>query len=303
MKKTSSNRSASSRKKLAGSRDALISLYSDRERIRGFTWSTNNTRTRPHSMRTAKRRTSSNTGKTGFIVLCRSVGQSCSILFDARWIDMAAGRLRGGINFGKALLASQDAGGIPRGIAFDLAQELALRANASLEVVSYTTAGKMADGAKSGEWDLAFLATDPDRTAEIIFTSPYLEIDTTGLVPSDSPLVTVADVDRTAVRVAVSDKSAYDLFLSRHLKHAELVRVPGVEASVRLFFTEKLDVLAGLKPLLIEVTEKHPGTRVLEGRFTAVQQAIGVPKARAGDVERLAEFVSDIKNSGLVAEL
>jgi polar amino acid transport system substrate-binding protein len=216
---------------------------------------------------------------------------------------MASDRLRVGINFGNALLAGRDPGGAPRGIAFDLAQELARRANASVEVVSYTTAGKMADGAKSGEWDLAFLATDPDRAAEIIFTPPYLEIDTTCLVPAGSRIVTVEDVDRAGIRVAVSEKSAYDLFLSRHLKHAELVRVPGVEASVRLFFTENTDVLAGLKPLLIEVAEKHPGTRVLEGRFTTVQQAIGVPKARASDAEQLAEFVSDIKSSGLLAEL
>src|SRR5215510_6308988 len=216
---------------------------------------------------------------------------------------MTSGKLRVGINFGNALLASRGADGSPRGIAFDLAQELAQRANQHLEIVTYTTAGKMADGARSGEWDVAFLATDPDRAAEITFTPPYLEIDTTCLVPEASPIRTLADVDSAAVRVAVSEKSAYDLFLSRHLKHAELVRVPGVEASVHLFFREKLDVLSGLKPLLIEVAEKHPGTRVLEGRFTAVQQAIGVPKARAGDVERLAEFVSDIKNSGLVAEL
>jgi len=216
---------------------------------------------------------------------------------------MASGKLRVGINFGNALLASRDARGVPRGIAFDLAQELAQRTNQPLEIVTYTTAGKMADGAKSGEWDLAFLATDPDRAAEITFTRPYLEIDTTCLVPAGSPIHTLADVDRAGVRVAVSEKSAYDLFLSRHLKQAELVRVPGVDASVHLFFAEKLDVLSGLKPLLIEVAEKHPGTRVLEGRFTAVQQAIGVPKAGDAAAKYLAEFVHDIKTSGLVARL
>ena len=216
---------------------------------------------------------------------------------------MTTGKLRVGINFGNALLANQDAGGFPRGIAFDLAQELAHRANQPLEIVSYTTAGKMADGARTGEWDLAFLATDPDRAAEITFTPPYLEIDTTCLVLAESPIRTLADVDRAGVRVAVSEKSAYDLFLSRHLKHAELVRVPGVEASVHLFFREKLDVLSGLKPLLIEVAEKHPDTRVLEGRFTAVQQAIGVPKGSDAAVNYLSEFVNNIKSSGLVARL
>jgi len=218
--------------------------------------------------------------------------------------DLAAGtKLRAGINFGNALLASRDAAGVPRGIAFDLALELARRTGLSLEVVSYSTAGKMADGAKKGEWDLAFLAADPDRAAEITFTQPYLEIDTTVLVPAGSPLRTLADVDREGIRVAVSEKSAYDLFLSRHFKHAQLVRVPGVDASVDRFFTEKLDALSGLKPLLIEVAERHAGTRVLEGRFTAVQQALGVPKGRAAAAEYLAEFVKDIKASGLLEKI
>jgi polar amino acid transport system substrate-binding protein len=218
--------------------------------------------------------------------------------------DLApGGKLRVGINFGNALLATRDAGGIPHGIAFDLAQEIARRTGLSLEVVSYTTAGKMADGAKSGAWDLAFLAADPDRAAEIIFTPPYLEIDTTYLVPAGSPIRTLADVDREGIRVAVSEKSAYDLFLSRHLKHAELVRVAGVDASVDRFFSEKLDALSGLKPLLIDVAEKHPGTRVLEGRFTAVQQAVGVPKGRDAAAGYLANFVKDIKTSGFLGNV
>lgn len=212
------------------------------------------------------------------------------------------GMLRVGINFGNALLVTEDASGAPGGIAVNLAQELARRVGVPMEIVGYETAGRMADGAKTGEWDVAFLGSDPSRANEIAFTAPYLEIDTTYLVPAGSPLRTLADVDREGVRVAVSEKSAYDLFLTRSLKRAQLVRAPGVNASVELFFSDKLDALAGLKPLLVEVAEKQPGVRVLDGRFTVVQQAVGTPKGRDAAAKYLREFVEDIKASGLVAK-
>jgi polar amino acid transport system substrate-binding protein len=211
------------------------------------------------------------------------------------------GKLRVGINFGNALLTSRDASGTPGGIAVDLARELARRVGVPMEVASYEAAGPMADGAKAGAWDVAFLAADPARAEEIAFTAPYLEMETTYLVPAGS-LRTLADVDREGVRVAVSDKSAYDLFLTRSLKRAQLVRAPGVNASVDLFFAGKLDALAGLKPLLVEVAEKQPGARVLDGRFMVVQQAIGTPKGRNAAAKYLREFVEDIKASGFVAK-
>ena len=212
------------------------------------------------------------------------------------------GRLRVGINFGNGLLATKDAIGAPGGIAVDLAEELARRIDVPLEIVGYDTAGRMADGAAAGAWDVAFLGVDPDRAKEIAFTAPYLEIDTTYLVPADSPIRMVADVDRDGVRIAVSEKSAYDLFLSRTLKRARLVRVPGVSASVELFFSQKLDALAGLKPILVEAAEKQPGARVLDGRFTVVQQAVGTPAGRGAATKYLREFVDDIKTSGIVAK-
>src|SRR5215475_3535140 len=214
-----------------------------------------------------------------------------------------SGKIRAGINFGNALLAKRDADGTPRGIAVELAQELSRRVSSSLEIVSYASAGKMADGAKAGAWDVAFLATDPDRAAEIIFTAPYLEVHTSYLVPAGSPLRAPAEVDREGIRIAVSAKSAYDLFLTRELKRAQLVREATPEASVDLFFAERLDALAGLKPLLIDLAEKHPGTRVLDGHFTVVQQAVGVPKGRDAAAKYVAQFVADIKVSGLVAAL
>ena len=212
------------------------------------------------------------------------------------------GGLRVGINFGNALLANKTGAGAPAGIAVDLARELAKRLGVPLEIVAYDSAGQMADTARAGGWDVAFLATDPDRANEIAFTAPYLEIDTTYLVPPGSPLRTHADVDRDGVRVVVSEKSAYDLFLTRSLKHATLVRAPGVNASVDLYLSQKLDVLAGLRPTLVDAAAKQSGARILEGSFTLVGQAIGTPKNREAGVKYLREFVEDIKRSGLVAK-
>src|SRR5262249_40401589 len=160
---------------------------------------------------------------------------------------------------------------------------------------AYDSAGDMAHAAKAGGWDVAFLATDPDRADEIAFTAPYLEIETTYLVPPGSPLRTLADVDCDGVRVVVSEKSAYDLFLTRSLKDATLVRAPGVSASVDMYLSQKLDVLAGLRPTLVDAAAKQSGSRILEGSFTLVGQAIGTPKDRETGVKYLREFVEDVK--------
>jgi len=216
---------------------------------------------------------------------------------------MQAGTLRIGINFGNVVLARRDAAGAPVGIAVDLANELVRRLEASMELVTYDAAGKMAEDAKAGAWDAAFLAVDPERANEIVFTSPYLEVEATYLVPAPSPLQTVDDVDRDGIRVAVSSKSAYDLFLTRSLQRARLVRAAGPDAAVDLFFTEKLDALAGLRPWLSDLAKKHDGVRLLDGRFYTVQQAIGVPRGRDDLARTLQEFVQDVKASGYVSRL
>lgn len=210
------------------------------------------------------------------------------------------GKLRAGINFGNTVLVKKDSNGDPAGIAVDLATELARRLGVPLELIIYEAAGRMAAGAEAGAWDVAFLAADPDRANQIIFTAPYLEIDTTYLVPAGSPLRTIADVDREGIRVAASEKSAYDLFLTRNLKHARLVRAPNPSSSVELFFKEKLNALAGIRPMLLDVARNHPGSRVLDGRFTTVQQAVGTPLGRNAAATYLAQFVEDIKASGFV---
>lgn len=212
-----------------------------------------------------------------------------------------SGKLRIGLNYSNFLIVSGDEpNGEPRGIAPDLGRELARRAGLPFEFVKFDAAGKLFDAVKAGQVDVGFLGNEPQRAGVIAFSPAYLELPVTYLVPAGSPLARLEDVDREGVRVAVSARSAYDLYLSRHLKHARLARAEGIPASVKLFVAEKLEALAGLKPGLMEQARKLPGSRVLEGQVTAVQQSIGVPKGRQAAAAYLREFVEDAKRSGLV---
>ena len=212
------------------------------------------------------------------------------------------GKLRVGLNYQNFLLVLKDApDGTPTGIAPDLARELATRAGLPIEYVRFDAAGKLADAVKSGAWDVAFLGAEPQRAGEITFSGAYLEIPVTFLVPAGSSIKNIQEIDAEGVRVAVSEKSAYDLYLSRSVKHARLVRVQGIEASFKLFLDQKLEALAGLKPRLVADSEALPGSRILEGQITAVQQSIGVPRGRSEAAKYVREFADDIKASGLVA--
>jgi polar amino acid transport system substrate-binding protein len=214
------------------------------------------------------------------------------------------GTLRAGLNRSNFLLVAKDSPDhAPRGVAVDMASEIARRLELPVTFVCYESPGKMADAVKSGAWDVAFLGAEPARAGDIDFTTAYVEIEVTYLVPAGSPLRTLADVDRPGVRISVSGRSAYDLWLSRNLKHAELVRSDGLDASYERFVADKLDALAGLRPRLAADVTKLPGARILEGRFTAIQQAIGAPKGRPGVAQWLQQFVDEMKASGFVAEL
>jgi polar amino acid transport system substrate-binding protein len=215
-----------------------------------------------------------------------------------------SGKLRVGINHSNFLLVNPGSPhGAPKGIAPDLALELSKRLGVPLEYVSLDSAGKTADAIRDAVVDVGFIASEAERANVIEFSSAYLELPATYLVPSGSPLRSIGDVDRPGVRIAVSGRSAYDLYLSRTLKNAQLVRAEGIPASVKLFTDQKLDALAGLKPGLLAEAQKMPGSRVLDGHFTAVQQSIGVPKKRAASAKYLVDFVEDAKRSGLVAQL
>lgn len=213
------------------------------------------------------------------------------------------GTLRIGLNHGNFLLVTPGSSSTePRGVAPDLARELGRRLGVPVEFLRFDTAGQLADAVRTGAWDVAFLGAEPQRANEIAFTAAYLEIPATYLVPAGSPIRSIADVDREGVRIAVAEKSAYDLFLSRSVQHARLVRTRGIDASFDLFVRDKLEALSGLRPRLLMDVQKLPGARVLEGQFTAVQQAVGTPKARAAGATYLRAFVEDVKASGLVAE-
>ena len=212
------------------------------------------------------------------------------------------GKLRVGINYGNFLLVNKDSrSGEYRGIAVDLARELGRRLAVPIELVPFETAGKMADAVKAGAWDVAFLGNEPARANEIAFSPAYLEIEAGYLVPAGSPIRSIAEVDRDGVRIAVADKSAYDLYLSRSIRHAKLLRAQGIDASYDLFVKDKLEALSGLKPRLLMDAAKLRGSRVLDGRFTAVQQSIGTPRAREAGAKYLGEFVEEMKASGFVA--
>jgi len=214
------------------------------------------------------------------------------------------GKLRIGLNYGNFLLVLKDGpGGEPRGIAPDLGRELGRRLGVPVEFLKYEQAGRLADAVKDGKCDVGFLGAEPQRANEIAFTTAYLEIPVTFLVPAGSKIGSIAEVDRDGVRIAVADRSAYDLYLSRHLKKAQLIRAQGIDGSYELFVREKLDVLAGLKPRLVSDAEKLPGARILDGQITGVQQAVGTPKARAAAAQFLGAFVEDLKHSGLVKKI
>ncbi len=219
------------------------------------------------------------------------------------------GKLRAGINIGNVVLTSRDpVSGEWRGIPFDIARELGRCLGVPVEIVPFNSAGKLAEGAKAGAWDIAFLGIEPERAENISFTAPYAEIAAGYLVPANSPLRNSADVDREGVRIAISAKSAYELVLNRTLKHARLEAVPGVdgmpgiEGAYDKFISEKLDVLAGLKPVLAAYADRLPGSRILDGEISTVEQAIGTLKGREAGVKFLRQFVEDIKASGLIAK-
>ena len=215
-----------------------------------------------------------------------------------------SGVMRVGLNYQNFLLVLRDdPDGTPTGIAPDLSRELARRAGLPIEYVRFDAAGKLADAVKAAAVDVGFLGNEPARANDIAFSAAYLEIPITFLVPAGSPIKNVGDVDRKGVRVAVSAKSAYDLYLSRTLKNAQLMRVDGIEASFRAFVDQKLEALGGLKPRLVADAEELPGSRVLDGQISAVQQSVGTPKARGHAAEVLRRFVAEIKSEGLVARL
>jgi polar amino acid transport system substrate-binding protein len=214
------------------------------------------------------------------------------------------GRLRASINLGNPILANRDAAsGQPFGVSIDLASELARRLGVPLELVVFDAAGKSVDAVTTEQADVGFFAIDPLRGQGIHFTGPYVLIEGSYLVREASPLRDNGEVDRPGVRVAVGKGSAYDLFLSRELRQAEIVRAANSQAVVDGFVAQGLDVAAGVRQQLEADRQRHPGLRLLPGRFMVIQQAMGLPKGRGSEAAAyLHAFVEDMKRSGFVGQ-
>ena len=216
--------------------------------------------------------------------------------------DLApTGKLRAAINLGNPVLA-QGTPQAPQGVTVDLARELARRAGLPLELVPFDGAGKVFEAAKAGAWDIAFLAIEPVRAAEIAFTAPYVIIEGVYMVPVGSALKSVAEVDRAGVRIAVAKGSAHDLYLSRTLKNATLVRSQNGPEAMDMFVRDKLEVAAGVKQPMAAYAKTDPKVRLIDGRFMEIKQAMGTPRPREVAARYLATFDEEMKSSGFVAE-
>jgi polar amino acid transport system substrate-binding protein len=215
------------------------------------------------------------------------------------------GTLRAAINLSNFLLVTgKGADGNPEGVSPDMARELASRLGVGLELLRYKSPGELADAVETGVWDIGNVGAEPARATKIAFTAAYCEIEATYLVPAGSTITTPEEVDQPGKRIASAARSAYGLWLDRNIRHAEVVNATGLDGSFEAFVDQGLDALAGLRPRLLTDVERLPGARILEGSFTAVQQAIGTPRDRdPAGFAFLEAFVEDAKASGFVAGL
>lgn len=211
------------------------------------------------------------------------------------------GVLRAGINLSNFLLVTgRSDSGDPTGVAPDMAREIAAALGVPVKYVTFKSPGELGDQVGKDVWDIGLIGAEPQRAEKIRFTAAYVEIEATYMVPEGSPIKSIADVDRKGVRIAVSARSAYDLWLVNNIRNATLVQVSGLDAAYEKFMSDKLEVLAGLRPGLLKDVEKAPGLKILDGKFTAVQQAVGTAKPNVEGAAFLADFVEKAKKSGLV---
>jgi polar amino acid transport system substrate-binding protein len=242
---------------------------------------------------------------TAIVTACTttSMPQATPPVPDAVIADLAPrGKLRAAINFGNPILATREAAtGAARGVSVDLSRQLAKDLGVPVELVLYPAAGKVVEGLRSDAWDVAFVAIDPARAVDMDFTAPYIVIEGAYLVPQDSPITSNAEVDREGVRVAVGAGSAYDLYLLRELRKAQIVRASTSPAVVDMMVEQKFEVAAGVRRQLEAHAKRIPGLRLLDGHFMVINQAMATPKGRASGLRYLAGFIEEMKTSGFVA--
>jgi len=216
------------------------------------------------------------------------------------------GTLRVGINLGNPVLAGLDATTQkPKGVTIDIANEIGKRSGIPVELIPFKTAGSTVDAIKAGNIDMIFVAIDPVRGADVSYTPPYIQIEGAYMVKANSPLKNNEEVDRSGVEIVVGKGSAYDLYLTREIKNAALLRAASSQAVIDDFMAGKGNVAAGVKQQLESDAKRYQDLRMLPGRFMVINQAIGIPKARA-DYEKttayLSNIITDLKSSGFVAQ-
>lgn len=214
------------------------------------------------------------------------------------------GVLRAGINLSNFLLVTgRDEHRSPEGVSPDMARAVAARLGVPLRLVPFAQPGLLADAVGTDAWDIGLIGAEPQRAEKIAFTAAYAEIEATYLVPAGSPITTLAEVDRPGVRIASTARAAYDLWLERNIAQATLLRAESIDGAFRLFTEQGLEALAGLRPRLLKDAQALPGSRILDGKFSAVQQAIGTARANEAAARFLHDFVEEAKANGLVARL
>jgi polar amino acid transport system substrate-binding protein len=214
------------------------------------------------------------------------------------------GVLRAAINMSNFLLVTgRTPSGDPDGVSPDMARAIADRLGVPVKLVPFPKPGELADAVGTDAWDIGLIGAEPARAEKIAFSPAYVEIEATYLVPAGSPLQKIEDVDKPGVRIAVTARSAYDLWLERNIRQATLVRSDSLASATEKFANDKLDALAGLRPGLLGDIAKFPGARILDGQFTAVQQAVGTGRSHSAGAAFLRDFVEEAKRSGLVARL
>jgi polar amino acid transport system substrate-binding protein len=214
------------------------------------------------------------------------------------------GVLRAAINMSNFLLVTgRAANGDPEGVSPSVAKAIADRLGVPVKYVPFAKPGELADAAEGDVWDIGNIGAEPARAQKIAFTAAYAEIEATYMVPPGSPLKTIADVDKPGIRIAVSARSAYDLWLEANIKHATLIRSTSLDGSFADFVANKYEALAGLRPRLLTDVKQMPGATILDGQFSAVQQAVGTPRTKGEAVASwLHDFVEEAKASGLIAK-
>jgi polar amino acid transport system substrate-binding protein len=234
-------------------------------------------------------------------VMLASCALGSTVSPEARSQLASTGKLRAAINYGNPVLATKNpTTGELRGVTVELSRELGRRLDVPVELVGYDTVAKLVAGLTAGEWDVAFLAVDPARAGDVAFTAAYMEVEVTYLVPNRSDIRDASQVDRPALRIAVQARNAADLFLARELKHASLVRAADEVGAFGILKTGSAEAYASNRQRLLSVVDTNPGYRVVDGRFTTIQHAAGVPSGRSAGAAYLNRFIENVKASGFV---